>query len=389
MHKSGIILFGPGKIGLEFLNKVMHDPNLGLVALVDGSGYFSNNGYLNGAELAGAITHKLNGGKFNGVPLAGIQTIQHNPAYGPYLAAQITLDKIVSGKENIIVVDAADSDHTALALASALIKGIKVVSANKAPFAVPNIGNIFMSSSVNRLYFGVLEGTVINRATVGANLGVPEALLEILSQHPDSLSIRMAPSGTLNFAASYFGGISEGFDAAIHNGYAEPYPYIDASGIDVLRKATILARTIATYLCIPFYQISVSHESFLEKAITLHQSRVQTCDCDFEGLKSSRGDEFVECIRSLDMDFELLGSGGNLRYVADVVLDRGSISIRTGLLSFSPDTYLGSLKGPDNLFQFYVNNVGTPARVIGPGPGAGIGHTAQALYEGVLKHNLK
>src|SRR6185312_1095071 len=86
-----------------------------------------------------------------------------------------------------------------------------------------------------------------NEATVGAGLPVLDTLRKLIEAGDNVLSIEGCPSGTLGFV---FGELSRGesfsssLRAAIARGYTEPDPRVDLSGIDVARKALILARAI-------------------------------------------------------------------------------------------------------------------------------------------------
>ena len=88
---------------------------------------------------------------------------------------------------------------------------------------------------------------ILHEATVGAGLPVIDTLEKLLDAGDTVLSIEGCPSGTLGFLFGELGRgerFSTALRAAIAAGYTEPDPRIDLSGLDVARKALILARAI-------------------------------------------------------------------------------------------------------------------------------------------------
>jgi len=140
-----------------------------------------------------------------------------------------------------ILVDATPADTTDV-LELALSRGFDVVLANKVPLAASQ-------DSVDRLRAIADRAgrTILHEATVGAGLPVIDTLRKLLEAGDDVVSIEGCPSGTLGFLFGELGRgerFSVAVRRAIEHGYAEPDPRIDLSGLDVARKALILARVI-------------------------------------------------------------------------------------------------------------------------------------------------
>jgi aspartokinase/homoserine dehydrogenase 1 len=140
-----------------------------------------------------------------------------------------------------ILVDATAAETHRL-LESALLRGFDLVLANKLPLAGAH-------ADFERLRaLAAKRGRrIAHEATVGAGLPVIDTLNKLIDAGDRVLSIEGCPSGTLGFL---FGELGKGrrFSAALRDaidaGYTEPDPRTDLSGIDVARKALILARVI-------------------------------------------------------------------------------------------------------------------------------------------------
>ena len=142
---------------------------------------------------------------------------------------------------------------------------------------------------------------------------------------------------------------------AKEKGYTEPDPRDDLGGVDVARKALILARGLGW--------------------------RLELSDVNVEPLyptelASLSVDDFMAKLPSLDADFakrasEAKARGEALRYAATV--EDGRLNV--GLVSVSSSSPLGSLEGTDNLVEYYTTWY-DPSPLVVRGAGAGAGATA-------------
>ena len=142
-----------------------------------------------------------------------------------------------------ILIDVAAGSATAPFAGAALEAGAGAVFSNKAPFALPigdRYGELIWAQAGPR-------GRVRYETTCGAGLPVISTLRALLDTGDEPIEIMGALSGTLG---AIFSNVAAGipFSAAVHSakaaGYTEPDPRDDLSGLDVARKALILARTL-------------------------------------------------------------------------------------------------------------------------------------------------
>src|SRR5215211_3418546 len=143
----------------------------------------------------------------------------------------------------VIIMDAAAGDGTAPLDARALASGAGVVLSNKAPLALP-----LQNPLAAELWAPARpRGHLRYEATCGAGLPVISTLRPLLDTGDEPIEIVGALSGTLGAIFTDHGNgarFSEAILSARENGFSEPDPLDDLSGLDVARKALILARTI-------------------------------------------------------------------------------------------------------------------------------------------------
>ncbi len=252
-----------------------------------------------------------------------------------------------------VVLDAAAGDETATTLARALGSGAGVVLSNKAPLALPLANPIAADLWAESRPGGHLR----YEATCGAGLPVISTLRTLLDTGDRVIEIQGALSGTLG---AIFSMLADGqsFSAAVREakarGYTEPDPRDDLSGLDVARKALILARTmgrrvdlsdIAVESLVPEHLAGVSIDQFLD--------RVGDADAAFA--------ERAAAAQT---------AGRTLKYVATVPAD-GPIAV--GVRDVPTSGVLGALQGPENIVSFRTERYDAyPLTVAGPGAGAAV-----------------
>src|SRR5215216_7716008 len=143
----------------------------------------------------------------------------------------------------VIVMDAGAGDDTAPLDARALSSGAGVVLSNKAPLALP------LNNPLAAELWAATgpRGHLRYEATCGAGLPVISTLRSLLDSGDEPIEIIGALSGTLGAIFTDLGNrvsFSQAVRSAKANGFTEPDPRDDLSGLDVARKALILARTI-------------------------------------------------------------------------------------------------------------------------------------------------
>lgn len=231
----------------------------------------------------------------------------------------------------------------------AVAEGIHVVLANKRPLAVE-------LSLYDELFATAHERGVSVRyeATVGAGLPVLDTLLKLRAAGDEVLSVQGCLSGTLGFLMTCLGqgqSFSEAVRVAFNSGFTEPDPREDLSGMDVARKALILARSMG-------YRLNL--EEIPVEALFPPEASDSDPQVFLRNLQ--RHDQsYVEKVTRAARD------GRVLRYVATISPD----GVRVGLEAVPKDGPMGMLRGTDNQVTIrsrrYDNN---PLVVTGPGAGA-------------------
>jgi homoserine dehydrogenase len=262
-----------------------------------------------------------------------------------------------------IVMDTAVGEATADLDARALSAGAGLVFSNKAPFAMPHgtpAGDAIWACAGPR-------GRVRYETTCGAGLPVISTLRSLLDTGDEVIEIVGALSGTFG---AIFSDVANGtpFSAAVRSaqesGYTEPDPRDDLSGLDVARKALILARTIGRRVDLDALEI----ENLVPEAL--------------RGLSVA---EFLDRASELDAAMaaraaEAKSAGKALKYVATIGKDR---PIAVGLRAIGKETVLGALQGPENIISFRTSRYDTyHLNVTGPGAGAAV--TAAGVIVDVL-----
>lgn len=351
---ADVILLGAGAIGRELASQVVRasasDRALRICGMIDRSGYvFARDGLTN--ERVTEICARKAAGERLALADGG-----HHAASGAAVD-EITRHDLARP----ILVDATPADTTDLLL-SALARGTDVVLANKVPLAGPQ-------ESVDRLRAAASRSgrRILNEATVGAGLPVLDTLQKLIESGDEVLAIEGCPSGTLGFLFGELGRgerFSDALARAIERGYTEPDPRVDLSGVDVARKALILARAIGF------------RGDLAQVAV---ESLVPSCFADVPlDLFLARAGELDESWAKRINDARR--KGRVLRYRARVT----PAAISVGLVPVRLTEPLGTLNGTDNQFTFTTARYRLQPLVI-TGPGAGPAVTAAGVLNDLLR----
>ena len=211
-----------------------------------------------------------------------------------------------------------------------------------------------------------LPGRLWHEATVGAGMPIISTLDSLLASGDEVLEIGASPSGTLGFIMSAVEAgrsFSEAVSEAVELHYAEPDPRDDLSGLDVARKAIILARKMGRTV---------------EPGEIPYQSLVP------EGLDDVPLDEFMERLPEHDDAFaeRLLAVEEHhmLRYLARIPKE-GPVTV--GLQDTPVESPFGPINGPENVFDFRTRRYSDVTLTIS-GPGAGPERTASGVVFDLL-----
>ncbi len=349
------ILFGLGGVGRALLRQIeeqrsfhrdAYDLRIRYLALCDSSGAIAApEGGFSEALIEEILQRKEDGGALASHPLGR-----------SYRSPEAIVDEM--GRAGTVVVDCTASDSTADALLLALERGCQVALANKKPLTVDQ-----------DVYDGIsrMPGHARWETTVGAGLPVIATLNRLVSSGDRIERAAGSFSGTLGYLMT---GLEEGRSfsetvaEAYRLGYTEPDPRDDLGGVDVARKALILARGMGW--------------------------RVEMEEVEVSGLYPERMaglsvDDFLEALPALDAQYRkqveaAAAEGKVLRYAA--TLSDGACSV--GPTAVAKDSPLGRLTGTDNLVEFYSRWY-SPNPLVIQGRGAGVEATAAGVLSDIVE----
>lgn len=353
-NRTDVILLGVGAIGRELLVQIGWGSetrsSLRICGLIDQSGYLFEPEGLSRRQLLRAVAQKAAGGKLatmdggcGATATAALAAIATHPLSCP------------------VLVDATAAETTEL-LEASLARGWDIVLANKIPLAGTQASADHLAATAR-----AHGRQIFHEATVGAGLPVIDTVRKLLQTGDRILRIEGCPSGTLGYLFGELGrgrSFSSSLRSAIAAGYTEPDPRIDLSGMDVARKAIILARMIG-------YRGDLADVA-IESLVPHQLTRVSPV-------------EFLERLEELDAPWKAkvgaaAARGKALRYRARVA----GRSLAIGLVAVPVDDPLASLSGTDNQFAFTTTRYREQPLVI-RGPGAGSAVTAAGVHNDLLQ----
>jgi homoserine dehydrogenase len=351
MNRIPLIIIGVGKVGRALVKQLteaaqVHAERDGLafpiIAWCDIDGAAVDEQGLSAADLGEIAAAKAAGAAFPN-SVAG---------YQPDASAVID----VAGVDNCIVADVTASAATTPALELALRRGYGVATANKVPLVGPQA--VFDSLTGSRSFR--------YETTVGSAVPMIEATRGLVRAADQVNVVRGVLSGTLGFICT---GLQAGqsfstlVQEAMRRGYTEPDPRIDLGGMDVARKALIIARTLGWRLELSDVQVrGLLPPEYAELSLSDCLSHLPELDARFA----------VEVATAA-------GEGKALRFVAELSDNRASV----GLQAVPAESALGQLKGNDNLVAFHTRYYPDTPLVL-QGRGAGVDAAAAGVHADIV-----
>ncbi|WP_179377014.1 bifunctional aspartate kinase/homoserine dehydrogenase I [Winogradskyella wichelsiae] len=264
---------------------------------------------------------------------------------------------------NSVFVDITANTAVSNIYSDYLKQSISVVACNKIACS-GNIEYYNELKALSRQY----NASFLFETNVGAGLPVIDTLSHLITSGDKVNTIQAVLSGSLNFIFNNFNAETTFYDVvkqAQEEGYTEPDPRIDLSGIDVARKVLILARESG-------HQIELSElesDNFLtEKA-----------------LNSDSVDDFLATLKEDEAYYQSLfksaqEKNSQLKFVAE--FNDGKAKV--GLKEIPEGHPFYNLKGKDNIVMFYTQRYPEQPLII-KGAGAGADVTASGLFADIIR----
>ena len=262
-----------------------------------------------------------------------------------------------------VIVDCTSSQAVARRYADWLARGIHVVTPNKkantaALDAYRRLRDLSRAPQPRYLY----------ETTVGAGLPIIQTLRNLIETGDRVLQIEGILSGTLSYLFNAFDG-ERPFSAILReakaNGFTEPDPREDLSGMDVARKVVILGR---------------------EMGLDLELSDVTVESLVPDELEGGSIEAFMERLpaydeRMTDILREARAEGQVLRFVG-AVDHEGNASVK--LRRYAGDHSFARIHRTDNIVQFRTRRYHENPLIV-QGPGAGPDVTAAGVFADLLR----
>lgn len=264
---------------------------------------------------------------------------------------------------NSIFVDNTASDIIAKEYARYLNNNIGVVTCNKIA-AADELVNYLNLKKISRKF----GSPYLFETNVGAGLPIIDTLNNLVASGDQIIKIQAVLSGSLNFVFNHFKKGTSFHDIVLQaqqQGYTEPDPKIDLSGVDVARKILILARESGLKIELE----EIENESFLP------QQCLNTPDnkAFFESL-IQYSDHFEAMLEKADRE------NAKMKYVAQ--LENGKAKVGIQLVKEGHDFY--NLEGSDNIILFYTNRYKEQPLIV-KGAGAGADVTASGIFADIIR----
>jgi aspartokinase/homoserine dehydrogenase 1 len=264
---------------------------------------------------------------------------------------------------NSIFVDITANEAIAKTYDQYLEKNIAVVTCNKiaCSSAYTNYSHLkHLSRKFNAPF--------LFETNVGAGLPIIDTLKHLIASGDKINRINAVLSGSLNFIFNNFSETYSFHDVVKEagvQGFTEPDPKIDLSGVDVARKILILIRESG-------YEMEmdeIQNNSFLPA----------------ECMNTTNNEDFFNSLIKHANHFENLLAeaklkNSRLKFVASFENSKASV----GLQFIASDSPFYNLEGKDNIVQFYTDRyIDQPLLIKGAGAGAAV--TASGIFADVIR----
>ena len=264
---------------------------------------------------------------------------------------------------NSIFVDITANESVSKTYEQYLKRNIAVVTCNKIACA-SEYDNYKKLKKLSRQF----NAPFLFETNVGAGLPIIDTVKNLIASGDKVNKIQAVLSGSLNFIFNNFDEKNTFHDVVKEagvQGFTEPDPKIDLSGIDVARKILILIRESGYKMEID----EIVNESFMPA----------------ECLDTTSNEAFFESLKNHATHFETiykeaLSKESRLKYVAQFENGKANVGLR-----FIPkDHPFYNLEGKDNIVLFFTDRyVDQPLLIKGAGAGAAV--TASGIFADVIR----
>lgn len=264
---------------------------------------------------------------------------------------------------NSIFVDNTASPAVSDSYSTYLRNSISVVTCNK--IACSSDYNKYLElKQLARKY----NAPFLFETNVGAGLPIIDTLKNLIASGDKVRKIQAVLSGSLNFVFNNFNDQTTFHNVVLEaqkEGYTEPDPKIDLSGIDVMRKILILARESGYQLDIE----DIENQSFLPE----------------DSLATTNNDDFFTSLIKHEASFQKIFKEASekdckLKYVAQ--FENGKASVGLQQIPKGHDFY--NLEGSDNIVLFFTERYPNQPMII-KGAGAGAEVTASGIFADIIR----
>jgi aspartokinase/homoserine dehydrogenase 1 len=284
--------------------------------------------------------------------------------HGELADTALFIEKVKSlNLRNSIFVDITANESVSTTYKQFLRESVAVVTCNKiaCSSAFDNYKNL---KNLSRRY----NAPFLFETNVGAGLPIIDTIKNLVASGDKINKIQAVLSGSLNFIFNNFDKNNSFHDVvkeAGFQGFTEPDPKIDLSGIDVARKILILIRESGYEMEIE----TIENKSFLPAAC----------------MKTTNNTDFFKSLIEYATHFEAILNQANekesrLKFVAQ--FENGIASV--GLQFIAKDHPFYNLEGKDNIVLFFTDRyVDQPLLIKGAGAGAEV--TASGIFADVIR----
>ncbi|MDB2606271.1 bifunctional aspartate kinase/homoserine dehydrogenase I [Zobellia sp.] len=349
IKQLNLFVMGVGNVGSKFLNQIYQQKK-----------FLKENLKLN-IRVIGMSNSRTMVFEENGIPLKNWE----EALAGGQKADKVEFMKKVNALNyrNSIFVDNTASAEVSQTYNTYLGNSISVVTCNKIACSSA-FENYQELKSLARTY----NAPFLFETNVGAGLPIIDTLKHLIASGDKILKIQAVLSGSLNFVFNNFNDKTTFHDIvkqAQQEGYTEPDPKIDLSGVDVMRKILILARESGNQLEIT----DIENKSFLPQ----------------ESLDTDNNDDFFASLIEYEDDFQAMykeahDADSKLKYVAQ--FEDGKASVGLQAIPKGHDFY--NLEGSDNIVLFYTERYPNQPMII-KGAGAGADVTASGIFADIIR----